>query len=281
MDFDSLKKELTEFVLTNEGNFIQPEDAMRDDLVGLRLFDAPLFGVASAHDPLFAKLKDPNVLSDNFKSPEEWLPGAKSVVSFFFPISERIRQMNSKDFGWPADEWLHARIEGQMMIDIFAKYFCRRLEKEGCQAVAPSVDERFIVDTSRFSSNWSERHTAYICALGTFGLSRGLITGKGVAGRFGSVITNIELPADTRHYSGIYDYCIKCGLCAAHCPAKAIDPSLPLDEAKSHLKCKMFMGPIFEATPRGKSNRVRYGCGKCQVAVPCEFLNPARGEQNQ
>ena len=40
-----------------------------------------------------------------------------------------------------------------------------------------------------YASNWSERHVAYVCGLGTFGC-QGLITSKGLAGRFGSIITD-------------------------------------------------------------------------------------------
>ena len=279
MNFESLKTELTDFLLTDEGNFIQPDDAMREDLIGLQLFDTPLYGVASADDPLFAQMKDPAVLSETFLFPEQWLEGAKSVISFFFPISERIRKQNATDFDYPCDEWLHARIEGQLMNDIFAEYFCRRLQEEGYRAVAPSIDVRLIEDIPNFSTNWSERHTAYICGLGTFGMSFGLITEKGVAGRFGSVITDLELPADSRDYTDIYEYCIKCGLCAAHCPAEAIDPGVPMTQAKSHLKCMKFQGPIRNAPPRGKSQRIRYGCGKCQVRVPCEFKRPIKPRQ--
>ena len=275
MDFESLKNELSEFLVSNEGNFIQPDDAMREDLVGLRLFDAPLFGVASAGDPLFGKLKDPAVLGDIFMFPDEWLTGAVSVISFFFPISERIRKQNAADFDFPCDEWLHARIEGQMMNDIFARYFCRRLEEEGYRAAAPSVDSRLVEDIPNFATNWSERHIAFICGLGTFGMSYGLITEKGVAGRFGSVITDLEVPATRRNYTDTYEYCIKCGKCAVHCPADAIEPDLPLTKAKSHLKCIGFQGPIRSLPPRGKSQRIRFGCGKCQVDVPCEFERPA------
>ena len=276
MDFDCLKAELSDFLLNDEGNFIQPDDAMREDLVGLRLFDAPLFGVASADDALFKELKTPAALGEIFMFPEWWLEGAKSVISFFFPISERIRSQNATDFDYPCDEWLHARIEGQMMNDIFAEHFCRRLEKEGYRAVAPSIDKRLIEDIPNFSTNWSERHTAFICGLGTFGMSYGLITEKGVAGRFGSVVTDLELPTTPREYTDIYEYCIKCGLCARHCPADAIDAGAPMTEAKSHLKCMKFQGPIRSAPPRGKSQRVRYGCGKCQIKVPCEVRRPKK-----
>ena len=77
-------------------------------------------------------------------------------------------------------------------------------------------------ETSRFTSSWSERHVAFVCGLGTFGLSKGLITEKGICGRFGSVVTTAELPRTERPYTGIYEYCIQCRACARNCPVGAI-----------------------------------------------------------
>ncbi len=276
MDFEALKQELTDFIMHSDGNFIQPEDAVRADIVGLRIFDEPLFGVARANDPLFARLKNPSVLSETFMYPDEWVPGAKSVISFFFPISERIRTQNAWDMGWPCDEWLHARIEGQMMNDIFCRHFCQRLKEMGYRAVAPSIDKRLIEDIPNYSTNWSERHTAFICGLGTFGMSAGLITEKGVAGRFGSVVTDLELAPMPRDYTDTYEYCIKCGKCAVNCPINAIDRCAQLETAKSHDLCKEFQGPVVRVPLRGQSRRLRYGCGKCQVSVPCETSRPKK-----
>ena len=54
------------------------------------MFDTAVGGVASAGDPHFSGLKAgrcrPHCLL-----PGEWLEGARSVVSFFLPFSERVR----------------------------------------------------------------------------------------------------------------------------------------------------------------------------------------------
>ena len=82
-------------------------------------------------------------------------------------------------------------------------YLKSELEKEGNRSIIPSLDARFWSKTKfdpesqhpdvSFTSIWSERHIAFICGLGTFGLSRGLITRKGICGRFGSLITDLDL----------------------------------------------------------------------------------------
>ena len=114
------------------------------------------------------------------------------------------------------------------------------------------------------ASNWSERHVAYASGLGTFCLTRGLISEKGVAGRYGSIIITEEVEPDTRPYEGVYDYCIMCGACIKRCPAGAIS----LKHGKNQLKCKLWMDRT------GRKYDPRYGCGKCQVGVPCEDRIP-------
>jgi len=147
------------------------------------------------------------------------------------------------------------------------------LEKDGFAALSPMVDPRLSrhspltadkTEQGFYTSNWSERHTAYAAGLGTFGLSKGLITRKGVAGRFLSVITAAVFQPDARPYTGIYDYCNNCGVCSANCPASAISK----EKGKNHYLCSEFL----EST-RAK-HAPRFACGKCQVKVPCEEKAP-------
>ena len=109
-------------------------------------------------------------------------------------------------------EWLHARIEGQIFLDKITDYIQSILEDEGFETICPTASGKLRKITP-YISTWSERHTAYAAGLGTFGLSKGLITKKGMAGRFGSVITNAEFVADIRPYSEPFEYCIMCGVC--------------------------------------------------------------------
>ncbi|HWQ70773.1 MAG TPA: hypothetical protein VN370_00495 [Desulfitobacteriaceae bacterium] len=48
----------------------------------------PVVGVASARDPVFKRFQDPEVVGPGHRLPQEWLPGAQSIISFFFPYSE-------------------------------------------------------------------------------------------------------------------------------------------------------------------------------------------------
>ncbi len=273
MDKKRLIEELTELFLQCEGNIVSA-DAALEGCEGLIMFDEPVFGISSADDDLYRIYKKKDVIGENFMPPEEWLPGAKSVISFFLPFTERVRSSNRGEPGETSPEWLHARIEGQAFIDAYTEKIKEYFDRRGVIACVPATDSRFAVKGSvlppwnhkvlHIASNWSERHAAYASGLGTFCLTRGLISSKGVAGRYGSIIVNEAIEPDGRPYEGVYEYCIMCGECIKRCPAGAIS----LKHGKNQLKCKRWMDKT------GKKYDPRYGCGKCQTGVPCESRIP-------
>ena len=268
---NKIKHSAAEFTEGCHGNYTSEEAAISPEYNGMKIYDAPIFACGCANDELYGKFKAPDVIGTNFMTPTEWLPNAKTVISFFLPYTETIRLANARDYQWPADEWLHGRYEGQLFLLSLADYIKQLLQEEGFESLIPAVDPRFgskkadAKSKIKFTSNWSERHVAYACGLGTFGLSKGLITEKGMCGRFGSIITELDLPKDTRPYQEVYEYCTMCGICIPHCPAQAIS----FAEGKDSLQCSAFIDKVHQhCTPR-------YGCGKCQVNVPCESKRPA------
>ena len=271
-------EELTGLFLACNGNVIVAEEAL-PGCEGLVLYEEPIFGVSAADDPIWSGFRRPEVIGDNFLLPEEWLPGAKSVLSFFLPFSERVRSSNRGDPGNTSPEWLHARIEGQRFINAFTDAIRRFFEGRGTAACVPATDERFAVRTTELpegdpkgvhiASNWSERHVAYASGLGTFCLTRGLISRRGVAGRYGSVIVTEAIEPDERAYAEVYEWCIRCGACIRRCPAGAIS----LEGGKDQIKCRAYVRET------GERYKPRYGCGKCQVGVPCEHGIPGRKKE--
>jgi len=260
---------------TCPGNTLTERTAMTPELVGLSLYEAPLIGFGSAEDPLFTMFQNPEIIGPWHKRPEDWLPGAATVISMFLPFSEQVRSSNRG--AYVSYEWLQARIEGQMFLNDFCRCIQSWLTEQGFVACVPALDSEFFSYVGKdpetgeksdaaFGSNWSERHAAYVCGLGTFGLSKGLITKKGIAGRFCSIITTLHLEADERPYTGIYDYCTKCGACVNRCPAGAIS----LENGKTHSPCDKYLD---ESRRRFAP---RYGCGLCQTRVPCEHQIPKR-----
>lgn len=276
MTKDDISGILTFFTERSEFNYVPADKALSPGLAGMKIFDAPLVAIGSAADNLFPDMQKPEAIGEHFILPDGWLPGAKTVISFFFPFTDSVRDSNKKDMSWPSNEWLHGRIEGQELVRAACLCLLAELEHAGYPSVCPVLDSRFrdSIGTKSlmegrevfFSSNWSERHAAFVCGLGTFGLSKGLITEKGVAGRFGSVISSLQIDADKRNYNAIYEYCSMCGSCAENCPAFAISG----EEGKKHPPCSAFIGSVRER------HSPWYGCGKCQVNVPCERGIPRR-----
>lgn len=277
MTRDDVCVRVSELFNSVTGNILSEKDKIKKNYIGLAMFDAPLIGIGSAEDELFDEYKKTGVIGPWHMSPCEWLPGARTIISLFFPISEEIRESNRIEKSIGSQQWAYARIDGQAYIGKFMAEFKKELEAAGIKACVPAIDERFEavkagkgikgfdeIDNKTFGSRWSERHAAYVCGLGTFGSSKGLITEKGIAGRFASIIVDAYLEPDVRQYEGIYDYCIKCGACARRCPVNAIDP----ETGKDHNKCHK------NVIKSGVIRYPRYGCGLCQTAVPCEHERP-------
>ncbi len=280
MNKQELIKLAGNYVTNSADNRITDRDALSEAVIGMKFFEEPILGFAAAEDEYFKTLQGQGVIGKHFILPKEWLPQSKTVISFFLPFTEAVTKGNLRDLAWPSEEWLHARIEGQAFINKFSQYLSSELISHGYASIVPAQNERFFSRsgqgrsvqqtvtndeiTPSFTSNWSERHVAFICGLGTFGLSKGLITSKGMAGRFGSIITELELSPDKREYEEIYEYCTMCGVCVNNCPVNAIS----LDKGKNHKLCSDFLDKTAEKF------EPRYGCGKCQVGVPCETLIP-------
>ena len=268
-----LEHRLAAFVTADPGNRVEETYALLPEHIGSPIFEAPLVGCAAANDPLFAYMKQrADIYGPTLRLPEEWLPGAVSVVSFFLPFSKAVRDSNRSDLSKPSDLWLHGRFEGQEILNRAAMFLAELFREAGGDIAVPATDPAFSVirDPSRaergeppYVSNWSERHAAFTAGLGTFSLSKHLITEKGVCGRFGSVITNLPLPVTPRSYTDPYEYCTFCGACQKRCSVNAIGP-----QEKDNRICSDYQKQMLAIFAP------RHGCGKCQLSVPCETRRP-------
>ena len=276
MTKEELERKVEVFVNASPMNYVSEEEALAPDCIGLKMYEPPIWGYGTADDKMFAEFQKKEAVGPQFLLPGQWLGEAKSVISFFLPFTEQVKKSNGILKEEPSKEWLHARIEGQKFVMAVCRYIKELLEADGMQCVIPAEDSRFHSVTksghgqedlwqgSSYTSNWSERHVAYLCGLGTFGLSKGLITEKGMAGRLGSLIVSGSFEPRKREYTGIYDYCTRCGACVRRCPAKAIS----LEAGKDHEKCEAFLGKTKE------TYKTHMGCGKCQTKAPCESKIP-------
>ena len=260
-DNQKLEQELTAFIEADPGNRLPG---------GTIIFDHLLLGFVSADDPIFDEFRREEVIGALSRPPQDWLPEASTVISYFLRFSEPVRRSNYEG-ALPSVEWLHGRFLGEEFNKKLRLFLIEILEKLGGKAVSPALADRYRADFENFTSNWSERHIAYAAGLGTFGLSRGLITKMGIAGRFGSVITDLRFPGRQGPLMSPFKYCPyfedkSCGVCIDRCPSGAINA-----EGKNKYACYRYT----RVEDRVKSLRIKYGydhsiCGKCQVNVPCE-----------
>ncbi len=250
------------------------------------IFDEPLVKFADGDDPIFAEYKTIiapihltpcEALAKAYsKSPED-MPARLSVVSWILPITEKTRRSNRSETLIPSRLWSHTRWYGGKFNHALARHLVELLTELGYLAVVPVIQPYFKIETNEkgLYSNWSERHIAYAAGHGTFSLSDGFITERGIAHRCGSMVTDLVLPASSRtakdHYSNCPFYVDgSCNACIARCPAGAIT-----EEGHNKLKCQAHqrddIGYLLKEYDVGRT-----GCGLCQVKVPCEYRIPAR-----
>ncbi|MFC1937740.1 epoxyqueuosine reductase, partial [Chloroflexota bacterium] len=181
----------------------------------------------------------------------------------------------------PSRFWSHARWYGEKFNDAVRKHVVDMLTGLGYLAAAPVIEtyfEQYENEKGRYS-NWSERHVAYTAGQGTFSLSDGFITERGIAHRCGSVVTDLVLPPSSRTTSGPYSNCLfyvdrSCNACVDRCPAGAIS-----ETGHDKIKCREYLrGDIgYLGNQMDFDDEVsNAGCGLCQVKVPCEYCNPAK-----
>ena len=262
-----------------------PSSGLRSDLARILLFDPPVVAVANASDPWFAKMKE--VIGPWHWTPAEVLsiisPGATahSVIAWCLPISEPIRRSNRDETEFPSRPWAMARTKADGILMRMSEGLERMLRDLGFAAVAPVRLARQPDDPrppGSLSARWSLRHVAFVAGLGTFGISGGLITERGIAHRLGSVVTDAPIPATPRAYGDDpFAWCLRsargtCGACIQRCPVGSIGESV---HARNIPACYNYRERI-RALARGRYDweSAHYGCGLCQAGVPCESRNP-------
>lgn len=201
-----------------------------------------------------------------------------TVVSWALYQTQATKEANRAQTRFPSEPWARSRIYGHRCARYLQKTLVKALALEGIAAVAPALlPEWTEIESPAFgrASTWSERHVAYISGLGTFGLCGGLITERGQAARFGSVIVHAHIAPTPRAYSDPFAYCLfyhdgSCTECMDRCPVGSVDPAgRDKDACAHHLEVTTAEYVKREYGFEG------YGCGLCQTGVPCESGIPA------
>jgi epoxyqueuosine reductase len=255
---DWIKDLVRDFIVTSTHNTMQndTEDPAWDDA---------LVGFASGADPIWQQYKE-------YVGPFHWTPW--EVFAQHCPGESANRRAKR----YPSEEWARIRVYGEEFNAALRRRVADRLKQVGHAAIAPMLAPNWtVVKSERFSyaSSWSERHAAHAAGLGTFGLCDGLITARGKAMRVGSVVAKISIQPTPRPYSNHRAYCLffadgTCGKCIDRCPARAITKA-----GHDKEKCRQHLARSREYVKKTYKFE-GYGCGLCQVGVPCEARIPVK-----
>jgi len=249
-------------------------------------WDTAQVGFASGSDPIWQQYKEyigafhwtPWEVFNQHRPEENVSADQLTVISWILPQRHEVRKTNRRARTYPSEEWARIRVYGEAFNVKIRQHVVKRLEMAGYAAVSPMLVPNWtVVKSKRFSyaSSWSERHAAHAAGLGTFGLCDGLITANGKAMRTGSVITNLSLNPTPRPYADHRAYCLffsngTCGKCIDRCPARAITVAgHDKEKCRQHLvRSRKYVKKTYKF--------VGYGCGLCQVGVPCEAGIPVK-----
>ena len=113
---ESITAALSEAVRSSEHNYVSESMALTPEDVGKRLYDDPIIAIGSADDPMWEEMKAPQAVGTLFRTPKEWLPQGRCVVSYFAPFSDFVVEGNKKDRVEVGNGWLYARVEGQAFL---------------------------------------------------------------------------------------------------------------------------------------------------------------------
>ena len=276
---DWVKSLIRDFIATSPHNTMQTETAEP-------AWDDALVGFASGADPIWQQYKEyvgafhwtPWEVFNQHRPEENVSAEQLTVISWILPQRKLVRKANRKARKYPSEEWARIRVYGEKFNAALRQHVVNTLEQAGHPAIAPMLAPNWtIVKSERFSyaSSWSERHAAHAAGLGTFGLCDGLITAKGKALRAGSVVAQISINPTPRPYANHHAYCLfyaegTCGKCIDRCPARAItEAGHDKEKCRQHLvRSKEYVKKTYGFEG--------YGCGLCQVGVPCEAGIPVK-----
>lgn len=235
---------------------------IRESVAGWRgatKYRGPLMASAAADDRRFAELK--RVVDPRHMLPEDLVPAARSVASFFLPFDEEVVEANAGAQEEVAPEWAVAYLETNELIERITDRLIEALAPRGVRAAAEPPSGHY--DHHTFTSTWSHKSVAVIAGLASFGVHRMAITDSGCAGRFGSLVLDCELPWGGRKQTERCRHIASgdCLECVKRCPVGALSDEGAIDKQLCRARCRR-VARTFEGVGAGGI------CGKCALG-PC------------
>ncbi len=236
----------------------------------------PLIGFAEACHPEILNIK--HSVSPAHKLPTDVLAAASIVIAYFVPFTRELAETNRSGGDIASPEWALAYEETNAMFRRMNEYMISRLSEMGYEAAVPPEASTF--DREKLISNWSQRHFARAAGLGTFGINNMLITRSGCCGRYGTIVTNLDVEPDQplEEELCIYKKNGRCGACIGRCPSGALtllgferEKCFRILRKNAELYQDLGSSYLNETgdQPNSAGSEV---CGKCTVNLPCSFF---------
>jgi len=219
---------------------------------------APLIATAAA------ERIDPTVLREvahpDHLSPDDLLPGARSVISMFLPFRPEVVAAARRARPAVAREWALAYIEGNQIMEQIGLRLAERLLDAGHRAMVRPPTGDFERDL--LMSHWSHKHVAVMAGLGQLGRNELVITRVGCAGRLGTVLTTAELDERAPGLPpSCEELCQDSAPCRRSCPVDA----LPGDEGQ--IERELCFARLEESAARFADLPDCQVCGICAVST--------------
>lgn len=231
------------------------------------IWKKPIVRFANAQDPGFLQLK--KLVDPAHHLPQDYLPGAKNVLSWFLPFLPEVGRGNLAG-SLSSPQWADAYLVTNEMAARMNERLAAYIQKEfGCEAAVPTDAGMISVAAPR--SRWSQRHVAYLAGHGSFGINNMLISDAGTVGRYFSIVTTLDIQPDAPVSE---ERCLwkkdgSCGACVSRCEVNALTTT-GFDR--------------FGCLERCLRNMERYPgadvCGKCIVELPCSYGIPKNEEEH-
>ena len=229
------------------------------------LFREPMVGFASCDMPELVNIKE--TVGPWHKLPEDQLPGARTVIAFCVPSTQEVAKSpaGSKFSGLVWSEAYDLINENFVIISNAVVDFLR---SQGYEASTFKATNDY--DHSDPVSSWSHRTMACAAGLGTFGLNRILMTRKGSAVRYCSLVTDAVIEP-----TGPYDgpVCLglnggSCDICLKACPVDAL--TRWFDGGK--FDCQELQDNYHDLMLEEWSVDTSGTCGKCISSCPLCYI---------
>lgn len=229
------------------------------------LFREPMVGFVSVDDPSIVNVKD--IVGPWHDSPDDQLPGARTIIAYTVPFTKEVA-LDPEYAKFSGLIWSEAYLLINKKFGEISGIVADYLRSQGFKAATVTATNDY--DPSDPVSSWSHRTMACAAGLGKFGLNRILMTSKGSAVRYCSLLTTAELTP-----SGSYDgpVCLgldggSCKLCLEACPVNAL--TRWYDGGK--FDCQELQEVYHDKMIEELSVDTAGTCGKCIAVCPLAYI---------